>query len=106
MRIFPRIRGRLLELDGDLEWGSESDRETIQRQIHGVSGHIRLLPQSWKPSQSSKANAAEYGVVLPENSQLTFVRPHIRGRASEENGLKPQSIIKAKALATLSALEL
>ncbi|MEA4906713.1 MAG: hypothetical protein VB089_03785 [Anaerolineaceae bacterium] len=106
VRIFPRIRGRLLELDGDLEWGSESDRETIQRQIHGVSGHIRLLPQSWKPSQSAKANAAEYGVVLPENSQLTFVRPHIRGRASEENGLKPQSIIKAKALATLSALEL
>lgn len=106
VRIFPRIRGRLLELDGDLEWGSESDRETIQRQIHGVSGHIRLLPQGWKPSQSAKANATAFGVILPENSQLTFVRPHIRGRVNEENGLKPQSIIKAKALATLSALEL
>lgn len=104
-RLIPRVHERLLELEGDLEWGSESDRATIKNQVHGVIGHVRLLPQGWNSSQSAKLNAAQYGIILPVNSQLTFVRPHIRGRVSGENGLKPQTIINAKALATLSALE-
>lgn len=105
-RLLPRIRGRLLELDGQVEWGTESDREVIHRCIHGVSGHIRLLPENWTPSAAAKARAAEFGVMLPANSRMTFVQPHIRGRSKEDSGLQPRAVIKAKALATLSAVDL
>ena len=39
-----------------------------------VRGHVRNLPEGWKPSSSRVELAAEYGYSLGENQ--TFVSPH------------------------------
>ena len=41
-----------------------------------VRGHVRNLPEGWKPSSSRVELAAEYGYSLGENQ--TFVSPHTK----------------------------
>ena len=48
---------------------------------HLVSGHLRNLPEDWKPSEDAKAAAEEFGISLGEGQ--TFVRPHKRGEIEQ-----------------------
>lgn len=41
-----------------------------------VRGHVRTLPEGWKPSSSRVELAAKYGYSLGENQ--TFVSPHTK----------------------------
>lgn len=90
---------RPLRLAGRREWGSPQERESIQKRLHGVAGHLRRLPGNWQRSPDAEEMARDYGVVLPQG--YTFVRPFVRGSDGDKSGLSPRVVIRSRGLASL-----
>jgi hypothetical protein len=55
--------GRSGRLRGRRQWGNDVEREAIQRQSHGVRGHLRRLQRGWQAGNRARSLALEFGVA-------------------------------------------
>lgn len=90
-------------LSGIRTWGSDEERETIQRRAHGVRGHLRQLRAGHRASDEARKLAVEFGIVIPAGR--TFVRPHVRGNEPGADEKAPgETLVKARGLASVMTL--
>jgi hypothetical protein len=106
--LYPRGRTlpapRHLVLAGQHAWGTAEERAAIQRQAHGVRGHLRRLLAGARAGEDAVRGAQGYGLAVPAG--FTFVRPHVRGgqgRAPDQATAAP-ALIRARGLATVMTL--
>lgn len=97
-RVLNLPRKRTVYLTGKRQWGTEQDR-AAQRAAHGVGMHLRKLAEGWQRSSQAEVNAAEFGVVLPD--QYTFVKPYIKGRGEVDESQPVETYAKARGLNTV-----
>ena len=100
-RTLPGKRAARLRMRGRRQWGTDEEREVIQRRAHGVRGHLRRLRAGWQAGGQARSMAGEFGIALPDG--FTFVRPHVRG--SEGDAETPtETVVQSRGLATVMAL--
>ncbi len=94
---------RYARIAGNRQWGNDEERSAIQRQAHGVRGHLRRLRPGWTASENAATTAEEFGMTIPDG--YTFVRPHVRGEGQADT---PDSdhevIIRSRGLASVMTL--
>ena len=73
----------------------------IQRQAHGVRGHLRRLRSGWSASGNATTTAEEFGMTIPDG--FTFVRPHIRGEGQIDDP-DNEVIVRSRGLASVMTL--
>jgi hypothetical protein len=97
---------RHIYLSGVRQWSTPDSRARIIRQMHGVRGYVRRLPVGWSRSPEAVRFSREYGVVLPDD--YTFVRPHTRGAAVDDQPAADApvpTVIHARGLLSLLAFQ-
>ena len=106
--LYPRGRTlpapRRLVLAGQHAWGTAEERAAIQRQAHGVRGHLRRLLAGARAGEGAVRCAQGYGLAVPAG--FTFVRPHVRGGQARtpDQAAAPPALIRARGLATVMTL--
>ena len=96
-RALPRKSDFRLSFSGSREWGTPEEVTHIKRRLHMVSGHPRTLAAGQHPDPEKVKLAALRKIKLDLNQ--TFVRRHLRGRATE--GEPVEVVVRSKGLSEL-----
>ncbi len=100
-RTLPGKRAARLRVRDRRQWGTDEEREAIQRRAHGVRGHLRRLRVGWQAGGQARSMAGEFGIALPDG--YTFVRPHVRGGEGDAE-TPTETVVQSRGLATVMAL--
>ena len=71
---------------------SVSHQVRVTLSPHLVSGHLRNLPEGWKPSEGAIEKAKEFGIQVGDGQ--TFVSPHERGAVEQLRSYRSKSALE------------